>query len=59
VYKVALFVVLAIIYIISPVDLWPGVVDDVLAIITMILICGKAGINPYEKKKRRRHRRRH
>lgn len=56
---VAVFTVLAVIYVISPVDMWPGVADDVLAIITMILICAKTGINPYEKKKRRRRRRRH
>lgn len=56
---VGLLTVLAIVYVISPVDLWPGVIDDILAILTMVLICGKAGINPYEKRKRRRRRRRH
>lgn len=55
----ALLIVLAIIYVISPVDLWPGVIDDILAILTLVLICGKTEINPYEKKKRRRRRRRH
>lgn len=56
---VALLTVLALIYVISPVDLWPGIIDDIMAILTMVLICGKAGINPYEKKKRRRRRRYH
>ena len=37
-----------IIYFISPIDFWPGLIDDILCIIVYILLCARSGINPYK-----------
>ena len=39
--------VLGIIYILSPIDFWPGIIDDLLCLVTMIICCAKKGINPF------------
>lgn len=43
-----LIVIAGILYILSPIDLWPGIIDDVICLVLMILMCGRKGINPFE-----------
>lgn len=44
-----LIIVVGILYILSPIDFWPGIIDDVICLILMILLCARKGINPFEK----------
>lgn len=45
-----LVTIIVAIYFISPIDFWPGLIDDVLCIVVGVLLCARSGINPYEKK---------
>jgi hypothetical protein len=36
------------IYFISPIDFWPGLLDDILAIVVAVLFCARSGVNPYK-----------
>lgn len=47
--------VLCLLYIISPIDLWPGLLDDIACFILMIICCAKMGINPFRDDKPKRH----
>ncbi len=43
-----LILVLGVLYVISPIDLWPGILDDIACIVVMILCCAKLGVNPFK-----------
>lgn len=40
-----LAIALLLLYIISPIDLWPGLLDDVACFILLIICCAKLGIS--------------
>ena len=46
-----LVTIIVAIYFISPIDFWPGVLDDILAIVVAVLFCARSGVNPYKKQK--------
>lgn len=43
-----LVLVIGIIYVLSPIDLWPGILDDIACIILMIFCSARLGINPFK-----------
>lgn len=43
-----LIIIVGILYILSPIDLWPGIIDDVICLVLMILLCARNGINPFD-----------
>lgn len=43
-----LIIIVGILYILSPIDLWPGIIDDMICLVLMILLCARNGINPFE-----------
>jgi len=45
-----LVLVIGIIYILSPVDMWPGILDDIACLILMIYCCAIMGVNPFHNK---------
>ena len=45
-----LVLVIGIIYVLSPIDLWPGILDDIACIVLMIFCCAKMGVNPFRDK---------
>jgi len=44
-----LVTIIVAIYFISPIDFWPGILDDILAIVVAVLFCARSGVNPYKK----------
>lgn len=46
-----LVLVIGIIYVLSPIDLWPGILDDIACIILMIFCSARLGINPFKDNK--------
>jgi uncharacterized membrane protein YkvA (DUF1232 family) len=45
-----LILVVGIIYVLSPIDLWPGILDDIAVIVLMIYLSAKWGINLFQDK---------
>lgn len=45
-----LVLVIGIIYILSPVDMWPGILDDIACLILVIYCCARMGVNPFHNK---------
>lgn len=43
-----LILAIGIIYVLSPIDLWPGILDDIACIVLMIFCSVKLGINPFK-----------
>ena len=45
-----LILVVGIIYVLSPIDLWPGILDDIAVIVLMTYLSAKWGINLFQDK---------
>lgn len=43
-----LVTIIVAIYFISPIDFWPGLLDDILAIVVAVLLCARSGVNSYK-----------